>query len=389
VLRHNEVCSVRPAVVYRLYPSKAQQKRLESIQETARRWYNTCLAERKTAYEERQESIGKYAQLRQVKTLKASNPYAAGVHSHVLQVVVADLDKAFDAFFRRVKAGQTPGYPRFKGRNRFRGFGFKEYGNGFKVDGRRLKVHGVGRIPVRWHRALPGEVKTLRLILKAGKWYAAFSCVAEPQPLPATGQEIGLDVGVLRLLTTSTGEPIENPGWYRAEQRRLRVCQRRVARRTKGGANRRKAVLALQRQHERIANRRRDFLYQLVHDLISQYDRIALEDLRITNMVRNHYLAKSILDSGWGLLAQHLMSKAASAGRVVSLVNPAYTSKRCSGCGHLFEHLTLADRWINCRCGLSLDRDHNAAINILRAGQALWAPTWTTGSSVAQEAAGL
>lgn len=117
---------MRQAVVYRLYPSTAQRKRLESIRETARRWYNTCLAERKTAYEERQESIGKYAQLRQVKTLKATNPYAARIHSHVLQVVVDDLDKAFQAFFRRVKAGETPGYPRFKGRNRWRGFGFKE-----------------------------------------------------------------------------------------------------------------------------------------------------------------------------------------------------------------------------------------------------------------------
>jgi putative transposase len=388
-LRHSEVCSVRQAVVYRLYPSKAQRKRLESIQETARRWYNACLAERKTAYEERRESVGKYAQLRQVKTLKANNPYAAGVHSHILQVVVDDLDKAFQAFFRRVKAGETPGYPRFKGRNRFRGFGFKEYGNGFKVDGRRLKLHGVGRVAVRWHRELPGEVKTLRLICKAGKWYAAFSCLAEPAPLPPTGDEIGLDVGLLRLLTTSNGDPVENPQWYRTEQRRLRVCQRRVARRKKSGANRRKAVLVLQRQHERITNRRRDFLYKLTHDLICQYDRIALEDLRIINMVRNPYLAKSILDSGWGLLAQHLMSKAESAGRVVSLINPAYTSKRCSACGHLFEDLTLADRWLNCRCGLSIDRDHNAAINILRAGQALWAETWTSGSSVAQEAAGL
>jgi putative transposase len=380
---------VRQAVVYRLYPSTAQRKRLESIRETARRWYNTCLAERKTAYEERQESIGKYAQLRQVKTLKATNPYAARIHSHVLQVVVDDLDKAFQAFFRRVKAGETPGYPRFKGRNRWRGFGFKEYGNGYKVDGRRLKISGVGRVAVRWHRELPGDVKTLRLICKAGKWYAAFSCVAGPQRLPPTGGEIGIDVGLLHLLTTSDGEPVDSPHWYREEQARLRVCQRRVARRKKGGANRRKAVLALQRQHERIANRRQDFLYKLADDLITRFDRIALEDLRITNMVRNRYLAKSILDSGWGLLAQHLTSKAASAGRMVSLINPAYTSKRCSGCGHLFKDLTLADRWVNCCCGLSIDRDHNAAINILRAGQALWAETWTSGSSVAQEAARL
>ena len=138
------------AMVYRLYPSKSQQRGLDQTLETCRRWYNCCLAERKEAYEREQRTIGKYEQLRQVKTYKATNPYAGPVHSHVLQTVVQDLDKAFQAFFRRVKAGDEPGYPRFKGKHRFKSFGFKEYGNGFKVDGRRLKIAGVGRVAVRW-----------------------------------------------------------------------------------------------------------------------------------------------------------------------------------------------------------------------------------------------
>src|ERR1700694_5382541 len=123
---------------YRLYPSRAQEHNLAETLETCRRWYNQCLAERKDAYQSRDETIGKFAQLAQVKDLKRENPYAATVHSHILQVVVADLDKAFQAFFRRGKAGETPGYPRFKGRNRFDSFGLKEYGNGFKLEGRRL-----------------------------------------------------------------------------------------------------------------------------------------------------------------------------------------------------------------------------------------------------------
>lgn len=377
------------AFQYKLYPSKAQERKLEATRETCRRWYNDLLAERKTAYEERKETIGKYEQLRRVKEHKAANPWAAAVHSHVLQVVVADLDKAFQAFFRRVKAGQTAGYPRFRGRNRYDSFGFKEYGNGFKIDGRRLRVSGIGRIAVRWHRPIEGTIKTLRLIKKASGWYACFSVEYTPQPLPATGRDVGVDVGIASLITTSDGVSVPPQHWYRREQKNLRVLQRRIARRTKGGKNRRKAVVQLQRQHERIANRRKDFLNKLAHSLIVRYDRIALEDLRITNMVKNRHLAKSILDAGWGYFVARLHAKAEEAGRVVVEVDPAYTSKMCSGCGQIFETLTLKDRWVDCGCGLSLDRDHNAAINILkRAGHVRWGISASL-DGLPQEAAGL
>jgi putative transposase len=374
---------------YRLYPSTPQARLLDSTLETCRRWYNQCLAERRDAYQQRGETVGKFAQLAKVKDQKARNPYAKGIHSHVLQVVVADLDKAFQAFFRRVKAGETPGYPRFRGRNRFASFGFKEHGNGFKVDGRRLKLSGIGRVAVRWHRPLEGQIKTVRITRRAGKWYACFACEVEATPLPATGREIGVDVGIASLITTSEGEKEPHPGWYRAAQRKLRVLQRRVARRKKGSTSRRKAVLQLQRQHERIANTRKDYLKKLAHRLVAHYDRIALEDLRITNMVRNRHLAKSILDAGWGYLVQHLTSKAAEAGRVVCLVDARYTSKTCSRCGHVFESLSLSDRWIACGCGLSLDRDHNAAVNILkRAGHVRWGVSESL-DSLPQEAAAL
>jgi putative transposase len=314
--------------------------------------------------------VGKVEQLRHVKERKAENPYAAGVHSHILQLVVTDLDRAFAAFFRRVKAGETPGYPRFKGKHRFDSFGLKEYGNGFKIDGRRLKVSGIGRVAVRWHRELAGTVKTVRLVKKADGWFACFSCETEPEPLPPTGKTVGIDVGVASLITTSDGEKTEHPAFYREEQKKRRVLQRRVARKKKGSRNRRKAVVALQRQHQHVGNRRKDFLNKLSIDLIRRYDALGLEDLRIRNMVRNPHLAKSILDAGWGYLIQHLLDKAADAGRVVYLVNPAYTSQTCSRCGALFAPLSLSVRHVSCSCGLSLDRDHNAAINILhRLGQ--------------------
>ena len=377
----------RKAFLYRLYPSRPQARLLDATLETCRHFYNDCLAERKTAYQERGETVGKYEQLRQVKERKATNPWAKNVHSHVLQTVVQDLDKAFDAFFRRVKAGETPGYPRFKGRNRWHSFGWKELGNGFKVDGRRLKLSGIGRIAIRWHRPIKGQIKTLRISQRAGKWFASFSCVVdEAQPLEATGADVGIDVGLSALITTSTGEKVSHPRFYRTGQRRLRVAQRRVARRTKGSKNRRKAVAMLHVQHERIANQRKDYLNKLAHNLITRYDRIALEDLTITRLVHGN-LAKSILDAGWGYLVQRLTHKAASAGRVVVLVDPRYTSKTCSGCGRVFEGLTLKDRWVDCHCGVSLDRDHNAAINVFnRGGQLRWSLSSPIGG-LGQEAA--
>jgi putative transposase len=376
---------------YRLYPSKAQAKRLASTLETCRRVYNDCLAERKVAYETEGKTIGKFEQLRHVKEIKATNPYAKGVHSHVLQVTISDLDKAFQAFFRRVKQGEKPGYPRFKGRDRFDSFGLKELGNGFKVDGRRLKISGVGRIAVRWHRELEGKVKTIRLVRAAGHWFACFSCeVAVQPPLPATGKSVGLDVGIESILTTSDGDKVENPRWYRGDQAKLRVVQRRVSRRKKGSRRRRKAIKMLQRHHERTKNRRKDFLDKLACTLITTNDVIAIEDLQVTNMVRNHHLAKSIMDASWGYLRQRLEAKAAEAGRQVIAVPPAYTSKSCSGCGAIFEDLKLSTRWVKCCCGLSLDRDHNAAVNILRRGHLLRESTWAAQEPcVSREAAGL
>ena len=394
------MCYGRPGLIrtfqYRIYPTKSQRKTMESTIETSRRFYNDCLAERKEAYELRGESIGKYQQLKKVKVLKNTNPYAKCIHSHVLQVAVADLDKAFQAFFRRVKAGETPGYPRFKGKNRFDSIGFKEYGNGFKIDGRRLKLSGIGRVAVRWHRPIEGEIKTLRISRKVRHWYASFACEMEEKPLPKTGNAIGIDVGIRSLLATSNGELIENPKWYQENQVKLRLLQRRVTRRKKGGNNRRKAVQILQKHHEQIANQRKDYINKIVVGIITRNDLIAIEELQINNMVKNHNLSKSILDGGWGYFAQRLSYKAVEAGREVVRVNPAYTSKSCSGCGTIFEDLDLSVRWINCDCGLSLNRDVNAAINILkralalnRDGQSRWEITWAIEPSVSQEATAL
>jgi len=364
------------AFVYRLYPSKSQRARLEAVRETCRHFYNACRRERKEAYEERGETISKTVQLRKVKVEKATSPYALDIHSHILQNVVADLDKAFEAFFRRVNAGENPGYPRFKTRNRFPGFGFKEYGNGFKAgpqqdagEGRRLYLSGIGRIAVRWHRGIEGTIKTARVFCRAGKWFVTFACeVEKPEPLPETGESIGIDLGLLRLATLSNGEKKENPRWYRKILQELRVLQRKIARCMPGGRNRRRLILRLQRMMVHVANARKDFLNKFVHELIARFDQIVLEDLRVAAMAHGRF-AMSILDAGWSYLVTHLAHKAESAGREVVKVDPAYTSKTCSGCGAIFEHLSLSDRWVECDCGMSLDRDHNAAIVVFQRGR--------------------
>jgi putative transposase len=353
---------------YRLYPNPAQEKNLWLVLSVARAWYNMCIAERKFVYQAERRSVSKYDQLASVKHYKHTFPQAKQVHSHVLQGVCVDVDKAFQAFFGRVKAGKKAGYPRFKSKQRFHSFGFKEENNGFRVDGRRLKVFGIGRIPVRWHRQMEGQVKTLRIIHKAGCWYACFACEVPDKPeLPKTGQVIGLDVGTTHLLTDDQGRKTDNPKYYTHAQSELRIAQRALQRKQKGGKNRRKALLRVQRLHEHVQNQRRDYLHKLTHALVHSYDLIAVEDLQITNMARNRRLSKSILDSGWGLFKQLLHSKAVDAGKEVVLVNSAYTSKTCSGCGVVKDDLALSDRWFDCpHCGLSLDRDHNAAINILQ-----------------------
>lgn len=352
---------------YRLYPTSAQERQMFQVLNVCRHWYNMCLAERKYAYELEGRGVSKSEQERTGVQYRKTFPQAQIVFSQTMQTVCDDLDKAFQAFFRRVKAGEKPGYPRFKGREHFHSFAFKQFGVGARLDGRRLKLYGIGRVAVRWHRPIEGEIKTVRIVHKAGRWYAAFACEVEaPDYLDETGNVVGIDVGISALATLSNGAKVENPNYYRTAQKKLRRLQRKLARAKRGSNNRRKALLRVQRQQEHVANQRRDYLHKLSTELVRQYDAIALEDLCVTNMVRNKHLSKSILDSGWSAFRQYLTYKAENAGREVAFVDPAYTSKCCSNCGAVFQDFDLSVRWVECDCGLSLDRDHNAALNILK-----------------------
>jgi putative transposase len=355
---------------YHLYPTQSQEKRLFQVLAVCRHWHNMCLEERKLAYEVEGRNVSKSEQEAKGKRYRQTFPQAKVVFAQTLQSVVDDLDKAFKSFFRRIKTGEKAGYPRFKGRNRFNSFAFKQFGVGAKLDGKhRLRLFEIGRVRVRWHRSIPdnGTIKTCRIKHRAGQWFVTFAVeLPESIELPKTGNIIGLDMGISALITTSEGEKVENPNYYHVGQKKLRVLSRALARKKRGSKNRRKALNCVQRQHLHVGNQRSDYLHKLSTQMVRICDGLALEDLATRNMVRNPHLSKSILDSGWSIFKQYLLYKAGSAGREIRFVNPAYTSKCCSSCGQTFPDFCLSTRWVKCACGLSLDRDHNAAINILR-----------------------
>jgi putative transposase len=290
-----------------------------------------------------------------------------------LQDVVQRVDRAFQAFFRRVKSGEMPGYPRFHGRDRYNSVTYPQVGEhgGTVVDGGILSLSKIGRIPIRLHRPLEGTPKTVTISREVDGWYACFSCSDVPiQPLPTTGQETGIDLGIEAFATLSDGTRIFNPGCYRKAERALKTAQRRVSRRKRGSNRRRKAIVLLAKAHQKVRRQRRDFHHKTALALVQANDAIYHEALLPANMVKNHHLAKSIHDAGWGAFLIILTHKAAWAGRRIVAVNPAYTAQTCSGCG-VVVHKGLSVRWHSCPdCGTSLHRDHNAAKNRERAGQA-------------------
>ncbi len=363
---------VRKAYKYKLKPTPAQERQLEAVLWRCRTLYNTALEQRITAYHRCGITLTCYQQHAELPDLKAAFPEYADIHSQVLQDVLTRLDKTYQAFFRRVKASQTPGFPRFQGRNRYHSFTYKQYGNGARLDNGFLVLSKIGCVAVRWSRPLEGTPKTVTISREADGWYAILSCAGVPaQPLPLTGKETGIDVGLKVFLITADGDMVENPHLHRRSEKKLAKAQRRVSKRKKGSMRRSKAVGQLGKAHQNVKRQRADFHHKTALMLLRQYDTIYLEDLRVANMVRNRHLAKSISDAGWAQFRSILEAKAACAGRRVIAVQPAYTSQDCSGCGERIPKSLSVRTHVCTNCGLVLDRDENAARNIQWAGQAL------------------
>jgi putative transposase len=353
--------------------------------------YNAAVEERREAWRKCGVAVTYYQQKAELPGIKTEMPEYSEVHSQVLQDVVLRVDRAFQAFFRRVQSGETPGYPRFHGHDRYNSITYPQFGNGAMLDNGFLVLSKLGRIAMRWSRPLEGMPKTITISREADGWYVGFSCADVPmQPLLPTGQETGIDLGLESFATLANGDHILTPACYRQAEKHLIRLQRCVARRTKGSNRRRKAVRLLTKAHLQVKRQRHGFHHKTALRLVQANDAIYHEDLQTANMVKNHHLAKSIQDAGWSAFLNILSFKAACAGRSVVVVPPAYTSQACSGCGVLVAK-GLSVRWHECPdCGTSLHRDHNAALNILRlgrqrrgAGQALQALTQAVGPYVA------
>jgi len=369
---------MRRAFKFRLYPSSNQARELGIMVETHRRLYNAALEQRKLAYETRGISLNYYVQANQLKDLRADDPYQARTNFSSEQATLRRLDTSYQNFFRRCKQGsRAPGFPRFKGRDHFDSVTFPTYGDGIRLNDNRLRVQHVGTIRTKVHRTVEGTVKTASLVREGDKWFVVLSCdlgtvVVPPSTLPAGG----IDVGLEAFLTTSDGQRIENPRYLKAEIPQLRRLQRATSRKKRGGRNRRKASRRVRVLHACVRNLRHEHHHQTALFLIRLYGLIGVEGLRVSNMLKNHSLARAISDAGWAGFVNVLRCKAERAGAEVVAVSPCGTSQECSGCG-VEVPKKLGERWHTCpHCGLSLHRDENAARNIL--ARALLARTGPT-----------
>jgi len=348
---------------FRLYPSKAQVKTFEHWLDLCRELYNAALQERRDAWKLNRISVSYFDQQYQFTEIRQIREDIAELNSAVLREQLRRIDKTFKAFFERVKKGVKVGFPRFKNKSRFNSFTFNDL-SGTRIIGNKLLLSKIGKVKIKQHREIEGKIKNVTIKREIDKWFAVFDVECKKNILLKTGATIGVDVGLESFATLSNGEKIENPHFLKQAEKRLKTAQRKLSRRKKGSNRRRRAARLVAKQYLKIKNQRRDFLHKQSTDLIKRFDEIAVEDLKIKNLVKNKYLAKSISDVSWGTFFSMLESKAENAGRRVWKVAPRFTSQTCSRCGDK-AHKTLNVRKHHClSCGLRMHRDENAAINI-------------------------
>lgn len=353
---------------YRIYPNKQQRQIIDQTISLCQQLYNSALEHRIVLYKGKKISINYHDQAKELKEIKQALPEYQTIYSQVLQDALKRLDKAYQNFFRRVKLGQTPGFPRFQSYKRYNSFTYPQ--SGFNLSGSRLQLSKIGDIKIKFHRPILGKIKTCTIICKNDKYYVCFSCEVNAEIIPLTHQDVGIDVGIKEFLATSDGKLIPNPKNYRMAEAKFKKQQRAVSRKKKGSNRRKKAVNILAKTHEHIANQRIDNAFKVANYLFREYDVVYYEDLHINNMVKNHKLAKSISDAGWGLFFSILDATAKQVpGKKAIKVDPRYTSQMCSNCGQIVKK-NLSVRIHSCDCGLIIDRDVNAAKNILQRGQA-------------------
>jgi len=348
---------------FRLYPTKAQRRMMLSTLESCRVVYNTLLENRKTRWEQEKKPTSLYEQNKQTTEMRQSG---LNVHSQVLYDVARRIDLAFNSFFRRVKSGGKPGFPRFKAKGRYNSFTYPQITNNqgratatrLRIENGRIQLPKIGPVKVRGARLVEGMVKNMSVKTSNEKWYVTIVSVNTIKKIPMSNMSVGIDVGLSQFATLSDGTKIANPRFFKQEEKALKKAQRKRKRK------------ATARIHERIVNKRHNFCHQESRRIVNEFGIIAFEDLTINNMIENaphKNRRKSINDVAWGMFLSQLAYKAEEAGRTTIAVNPAYTSQTCRKCGQR-KQMPLSVRVFECACGEVVDRDLNAACNILRLG---------------------
>ena len=378
------------AFTYLLQPTARQAAALERLLEAQRELYNAALEERRGAWRWEQRRVTKYEQYRTLTELRAVRPDVLAWGVTVCRGTLTRLDEAFKGFYRRCRQGETPGFPRFRSQTRWDSVQWPDVtGWRFETGSKRLYLHGLGCVKIRVHRLLLGTPKTCTVRREGRRWRVTVFCSGlAPEPLPATGSQVGLDRGVTAVAATSDGMVVGNPRFLvRSADRLAKAQQRLAAKRHPGG--RRRAAEAVARAHRKVRNQRTDFLHKLSRHLVDGYDTIVIEDLNVANMTRRPRprsdgqggyepngarakagLNRSILDAGWGRLDQMLTYKAEDAGRELIRVAPHHTSQRCAACGVIDGDSRVGAVFRCVACGHTDHADINAARNILRAGLA-------------------
>lgn len=353
---------------YRLFPSKRQYRALADISEAERQLYNGALEERIDCYKKTGTTISYADQSASLTRIRASDPGVYGsVPVSLSRGSLQRINRAFQGFFQRVKSGCNPGFPRFKSKDGWRGFGFSEI-DGVHFDGRRIRFKGMpSGLRVHMHRPLPeGRLASCQFIQDVNGWSVCFQVEVKSGDKKIISRAIGIDLGLIAFAYQSDGVAIPAPKFARRMEREMRRRSRALARCKRGSNRRKKARARLARLQLKIYDTRRTWLHQQSARIANSYDLIAVEDLNVAGLLKNEHLARSISDAGWATFTNMLSYKAEKAGGTFVEVDPKMTSQNCSGCGEIVRK-GLADRVHSCpECGLVLDRDHNAALNILK-----------------------
>jgi len=360
---------MRKSFKYRLRTNKTQEIKLDNLLNSARFLYNCALEHRIVCYKQWRKSINYYDQANSLKEIRDFNKGIAQLNFSCSQNILRQLDKAFQAFFRRIRQGEKPGFPRFHGEDRFNSITFPAYGDGIKLKNGKLYIQNVGHIRIKLHRNLEGIIKIITITRQNGRFYASFSCNEVPQNiLPISTKEIGIDVGIKSFAVISDGEIIDNPKHLKQSEAKLKELQQQHSKK-----HTHKTKRKLARLHEKVSNQRKDFLHKLSRKIVNQFGFIFVEDFKPKEMVNNGFkvLNKYINDAAWSQFFNFTSYKAEWAGRVFVKVNPKGTTQECFNCGEIVPK-DLSVRIHHCpQCNFKVPRDFNSSLNILRRGHRL------------------